>query len=239
MAHYNPGDVNLMSGSVEPAIEHFRASLALDSRRAHAASNNYALALIKGHRAPEALALLERGLARFPSAEPLLKNAALASLELQDTTAARRYLDQAIAANPQYAAALGLARARAGARGAIARGRSPTGAPSPTPSRRRSERVRRRAEDLVDHGVTAEEHAHPIGMPTPPVPPPSPKGHGTPSSRPRARYATGPTAQEQVLRGRRRRRLSLSGASSVFTSTRSKNVWIADSISSSAGRMSA
>ena len=148
MAHYNLGDVNLRSGSVEPAIEHFRASLALDSSAARS-YNNYALALIQGHRAPEALALLGRGLARFPSAEPLLKNAALASLELQDTTAARRYLEQAIAANPKYAAALGL-RAPAGARGRsrgrarrLARLRERRAAAAPERVRRRAARPRR------------------------------------------------------------------------------------------------
>jgi tetratricopeptide (TPR) repeat protein len=178
MAHYNLGDVNLRSGSVEPAIEHFRASLALDSSGARS-YNNYALALIQGHRAPEALALLGRGLARFPSAEPLLKNAALASLELQDTTAARRYLDQAIAANPRYAAALGLrarVRAHGGDRaGALADWHAFANS-EPPPLQSEYDDVLR---DLVDHGVTAEEHAHPIGMPTPPAPPPSPKGPGT------------------------------------------------------------
>jgi tetratricopeptide (TPR) repeat protein len=94
-ARYALGSIDLDSGAFESAAENLAASFGLDSSTARV-HNNYALALVRVGRADEALALLRRGIARFPTAAPLHKNAGLALIELGRPAEALPYLDRAL-----------------------------------------------------------------------------------------------------------------------------------------------
>lgn len=110
-ALFNLGESRLQTQQPSLAVESFREAFALDSSGAER-YNNYGWALIENRQAQEALALLERGIARFPGEAFLHKNAGLAALQIGDLPAALRHLDRALQLNPALEEARTL-RARA------------------------------------------------------------------------------------------------------------------------------
>ena len=103
-ALYNLGTIDLDTGAWESAVKNLGASFELDSSTARA-YNNFGLALVRQGRAEEALAVLVRGIARFPVAAPLHKNAGLVLIELGRPRDALPHLDRALAIDSLYAEA--------------------------------------------------------------------------------------------------------------------------------------
>ena len=99
LAHYNLGGIDLDAQTWESAAENLAASFRFDSSSARI-YNDYGYALVKVGRAGDALRVLERGIARFPSVAFLHKNAGLAALELSEPADAARHLDRALALDP-------------------------------------------------------------------------------------------------------------------------------------------
>ena len=113
-AYYNLGSIDLQGESWESAVANLKHSFELDSTNARV-YNNSGFALVMAGRATEALALLERGLGRFPNVPTLHKNAGLAAFQSHRDDDAERHLDRAIEADPKLTTAWGL-RARVRAR---------------------------------------------------------------------------------------------------------------------------
>ena len=106
-------DENWTSG-----VRNYQLAFQEDSSEARS-YNQLGWALVQAGRGAEALALLERGLARFPTDKVLRKNAALARLALGDPHGAERDASQALQLDPDYApghAAMARAHARLGHR---------------------------------------------------------------------------------------------------------------------------
>ena len=113
-AHYGLGEVDMRSESWASAVGHLEQSLALDST-SNAVYNNLGYALLRAGRTPEAAAVLQRGVARFPGVAELHKNLGLAELARGDAAAATAEAARAIELEPALASAWAL-RARALAR---------------------------------------------------------------------------------------------------------------------------
>ena len=75
------------------------------------AIGNRGLSLSENGQSAEALAILRRGVARFPGVKYLYKNAGRAAFELGDTAQAMQHLDRALQLDPQFSDAQAL-RAR-------------------------------------------------------------------------------------------------------------------------------
>jgi tetratricopeptide (TPR) repeat protein/tRNA A-37 threonylcarbamoyl transferase component Bud32 len=106
-AYAQLASLDMDQGVWTSAVENLARSFALDSSSA-AAYGNLGFALVQQRRPAEALAVLERGVQRFPD-EPLLhKNAGLAALRLDRAQVAAGHLARAVALDPSLAVAHGL-----------------------------------------------------------------------------------------------------------------------------------
>lgn len=113
MACLGLADLAMDDGTWQEAVRNLRRSFALDSNDYTCAQLGYAL--VRDGRAAEAMPLLRRGLDAWPGSAPLHKNAAFALYRLDSLAAALIEVDVALAARPDFPAALGL-RARIRAR---------------------------------------------------------------------------------------------------------------------------
>jgi Tfp pilus assembly protein PilF len=106
-AYFQLGDIDLLEGTWPSAVQNLEKSFALDSSSA-GAYGNLGYALIMNQRPADARPVLDRGIARYPGAARLFKNAGLAALRLGAADAALSYERRALALEPQLAAARGL-----------------------------------------------------------------------------------------------------------------------------------
>jgi len=113
MACLGLADLAMDDGTWREAARNLQRSFALDSSDYTCAQLGFAL--VRDGRAAEAVPLLRRGLATWPGSAPLHKNTAFALYRLDSLAAALSEVDQALAARPDFPAALSL-RARIRAR---------------------------------------------------------------------------------------------------------------------------
>jgi tetratricopeptide (TPR) repeat protein/tRNA A-37 threonylcarbamoyl transferase component Bud32 len=106
-ALFNLGSIDLDTGALESAVQNLAASFAEDSSTARS-YNNYGLALGRQGRADEALAILSRGIKRFPVTAPLHKNMGYVLISLGRPREALPYLDRALAIDSTLAEARAL-----------------------------------------------------------------------------------------------------------------------------------
>jgi Tfp pilus assembly protein PilF len=112
-AFVNLADLDLEAENWDGAVNWLGRAGAIDSSAT--VVNNLGYALAMGGRGREALAVLSRGIARFPGQAALLKNAALAELKLGRAGAARDSVERALEIDPAYLPAIAL-RAQLSAR---------------------------------------------------------------------------------------------------------------------------
>jgi Tfp pilus assembly protein PilF len=120
IAHFELAEIDMASGALPSAIDHYRSALAIDSSDVRYA-NNLAFALIEAGRPNEALPVLGRALARFPGQAWVHKNYGLALLRSDAAHEAIAAFDRALELDPSLASARGL-RAEARAQAHDARG---------------------------------------------------------------------------------------------------------------------
>ncbi len=113
-AHFWLAEIDMASGALASAIDHYRSALALDSTNV-LYPNNLAYALIRAGRPNEAAPTLVQALSRFPGEALLHKNLGLALLRAGTPDGALPALDAALERDPGLASAWGL-RAEAKAR---------------------------------------------------------------------------------------------------------------------------
>ncbi len=107
LAEYGLAQIDLQSGALDGAVQHFGKSLALDSTHVEF-YNDLGWALATSGHAEDARRVLALGLGRFPQSAPLRKNLALALGGLGQTSDAIQLLDDIVLSTPDYASARGL-----------------------------------------------------------------------------------------------------------------------------------
>jgi len=115
-AHASLAEIRMRELAWSAAVQDLERAFALDSSSANA-YNNLGYALIRNQQLAAAVAVLRRGVKRFPGEAFLFKNVADAELQMGEAKGALPDLDRALALAPDLASARGLraeARAQAG-----------------------------------------------------------------------------------------------------------------------------
>jgi serine/threonine-protein kinase len=106
---HNLADCDIGQKVYDRAVRRLSESFTLDSSSADA-YNNLGWAMIQNGQSGDALAVLERGIGRFPAEKYLYKNAGLAARDLGDREQATRFLDEALRRDPGFEEAASLRR---------------------------------------------------------------------------------------------------------------------------------